>query len=163
MKSPRTGTTLIETLIYAALLATFIGATFAFVASIIGSTDTLLERNEVVTAIEFIERKLSWFAFHAASVQTPAPNASGTTLTFLGSRPELFPATFRWATDTVTLAYPGVAEAPLTNSRVRIVDFSAEHVAPNPESPPVLLVRFTAQSQLYPHLRATSSTTYALP
>jgi len=155
------GATLIEVLIYSALLAIFIGATLAFVASIIGSTDTLLERNEIVAAMEFMEHKLAWLAFQATGVADPAPGSSGSTLILTGADALRFPATFTIATSTVTLAFPGVTATPLANDRVTVRTFLVERYS-TPQVMHALKVTITVESALYPHLVTSSTSYYAI-
>ncbi|MFH0806218.1 MAG: hypothetical protein V1885_00595 [Candidatus Brennerbacteria bacterium] len=161
LKSAR-GATLIETIIYAALLAMFIGATFAFVASILGSTDTLLERNEIVAAAEFVELKLAWLMGQANGVNVPVPSASSTALTIVGTDGLLFPAMFAKTTTTITLALPGTPASALTNTRVTVPTFLVEHFSTNQGSS-TLRVTIEVRSALYPHLVTSSTSYYAIP
>jgi hypothetical protein len=157
----RKGSSLIEVLIYSALLAIFIGATFSFVASILGSTDNLLERNEVVAASEFVEHKLAWLARQATAVSTPPSGQSSTTIAFAGADSALFPATFTWDGTAVLLALPGIASAPLTNGRIVVPSFLAEHFS-TAQTADTLRVEFTVRSAIYPYLMVTSTAYYAI-
>jgi hypothetical protein len=157
----RQGSSLIEVLIYSALLAIFIGATFSFVASILGSTDNLLERNEVVATSEFMEHKLAWLARQATGITIPAAGQSSSTIAFTGADSSLFPATFIWDGSAVLLSLPGVVSAPLTNERIIIPSFLAEHFS-SAQTANALRVSFTAGSVIYPYLTVTSTTYYAI-
>ncbi|MDP3975173.1 MAG: hypothetical protein Q8P88_02735 [Candidatus Jorgensenbacteria bacterium] len=157
----RKGSSLIEVLIYSALLAIFIGATFSFVASILGSTDNLLERNEVVATSEFIEHKIAWLAGQATGIAVPASGQSSTTIVFTGADSALFPATFAWGSSTLSLALPGVAAAPLTNGRILVSSFLAERFS-SAQTANTLRVGFNIGSVIYPYLTVTSTTHYAI-
>lgn len=157
----RQGSSLIEVLLYSALLAIFIGATFAFVASILGSTDNLLERNEVVAASEFIEHKIAWLAGQATGITVPVSGQSSTTLVFSGSDTSIFPATFAWNGSVISLALPSTPATPLINGRVVARSFLAGHFS-SPQTASTLQVEFTVGSIVYPYLTVTSTTYYAI-
>lgn len=157
----RQGSSLIEVLLYSALLAIFLGATFAFVASILGSTDNLLERNEVVAASEFIEHKIAWLAGQATSITVPVSGQSSTTLAFSGSDPSIFPATFAWNGSVISLVLPSTSATPLTNGRVAVRSFLVEHFSSLPTAN-TLQIKFTVGSIVYPYLTVTSTTYYVL-
>lgn len=146
---------------YSALLAIFIGATFSFVASILGSTDNLLERNEVVATSEFIEHKIAWLARQATGIAVPASGQSSTTIAFMGTDNALFPATFAWNGSVISLTLPGTMSAPLTNERIVVPSFLAEHFS-STQTSDTLRVAFTAGSVIYPYLTVTSTTYYAI-
>jgi prepilin-type N-terminal cleavage/methylation domain-containing protein len=157
------GFTLLEVLIYSLILSIFMGAAFAFMGSILGATDTLLERNEVIVNQEFIERKLNRFAPFATAIVTPGANSSSTEELRLNvSNAALNPVIFSLNEGAINLSVGGEPSVPLTNNRVNISSFLAEHFD-NSSSPPILRVYFEVKSNIYQHIVSTTTLNYVLP
>jgi len=158
----RSGFTMVEILIYSAILAIFLGAVFSFIASILGTTDNLLERNELLANTEFVESKIGWLTSLATGVTTPAPNSSGTALKMNLSDLTLDPALFSLTSSTINLSFASGTPAALTNDRVRVTTFEVKHLAAS-SSPPQLKISLALQSAIYPNIVATTTLFYVLP
>lgn len=159
----RNGFTLIEVLIYSLILAMFLGAAFAFIASVFGTTDTLLEQNEVIVNQEFIERKINRFAPYATAIVTPGPNSSSTAELRLDVSNAAFnPVVFSLNGGVITLSTAGGTAVPLTNNRVSITYFLAEHFATS-SAPSVLRLYLEMKSNIYSHIVSTTTLNYVLP
>lgn len=157
----REGATLIEVIIYAALLAAFLGVTFAFISSVLGTSDILLERNEVVATSEFVERKLGWIFSGANAVTAPPKGTSSVTLTLGGRDAAVYPATVV-GTTTLTLMTAGGGAAALLGNRVNLVSFLAEHLSGS-QATSAVRVTVVLRSVVYPYLTVSSTHFYAFP
>ncbi len=157
------GFTLLEVLIYSLILAIFLGAALAFIATIFSSTDVLLERNEVIVNQEFIERKISRFAPFATAIIIPAANSSSTQqLRLTVVNPTLNPVFFSYGDQKLTLSTGGGAAVPLVNNRVRVSQFLVEHLATT-SAPAILKIQLELKDNIYPHLVSTTTLSYVLP
>lgn len=161
-KDKNGGFTLIEILLYSVILAVFLGATFAFLGSILGSTDTLLEQNEVLANQEFVERKLDWLVSYATAVTAPATNTSSTvSFTITTASSSLNPAVFSKNGNELWLSLAGGVSTTLTGSRVKLTDFIAEKIVATSSSP-ILKIYFALESTIYKKIIATTSQSYVI-
>lgn len=159
----RSGFTLLEVLIYSLILAIFIGATAAFVTGIFGTTETLLERGEVVANQEFIERKISRFAPFATAIIVPPANGSSTAeLRITVADAALNPVVFSLAGENLNLSTGGGTAVPINNNRVSVPAFRAEHFVSS-SSPPILRVYLEIKDKIYPVILSTTTLNYVLP
>lgn len=155
------GFTLFEVLIYSAILAIFIGAAISFISSVLGMSDALLEKNEVLANQEFVERKLNWVLGSASAVAFPPANSSGTGLYVNGNVPAVYPAVFSLSGNQLTLSNGGGAAAAITSGRVKVSAFEVEHYS-NSQSTSTIKVRFSLESVVFPHLKSSSSLFYVI-
>lgn len=162
IKNSRSGFTLIEVLIYSVILAIFIGAALSFIASILGSTDTLLERNEVLANQEFVESKIYWILGQASSVSSPAANASGTVLTAEGTNPAVYPASFNFYDNQITLALAGQPAVTLTNNRVKAGQFLVQRFS-NIQTSSTVSVTFGLSDVTFPYIQSSTTIFYVFP
>lgn len=79
----RKGFTLIEVLIYSALLAIFFGGSLFFLNSMLDSSGSISEKIELLATQEFIERKMEWAVSQSKEIVTPLPGATGNNLTLV--------------------------------------------------------------------------------
>ena len=157
----QSGFTLIEVLIYSVLLAVFLGAAFSFVASILGSTDTLLEKNEILANQEMVERKIAWVLSRSAGISTPLINSSSTSLSVLGSVAGVYPAIFSTSTNNIRLSLAGGVAVPITNNRVKVNKFLIERFSVNKASSS-LRVSLDISSAIFNYLRVTTTIFYVI-
>ena len=158
----RSGFTLIEILIYSVILAIFIGAAFSFIASVLGTTDTLLERNEVLANQDFAERKIYWILGQATGILAPGPNSSGTVLTVGGNDPAIYPVNLTLVSGQITLALPGKEAAALTNNRGRADQFLVQTFS-NSQTSSTLAVTLGFSDTLFTHIRSSTTIFYVFP
>jgi len=156
------GFTLMEVLIYSALLGLFIGAAFVFISSILGSTDTLLEKNELIANQELIEGKMNWLFGGATKVLAPAPASSSSQLRLTGSSTTIYPATIALSNNNLMLSLNGGATTSITSNRVRVLQFLSEHFSNN-QSTSTIKLTMTLQSSVFNQLVSTTTLTYVLP
>ncbi|MBI5732536.1 hypothetical protein HY967_01070 [Candidatus Jorgensenbacteria bacterium] len=158
----RTGFTLIETVIYSALLAVFIVGAFLFLNSILDGSVRTLERNEVVANQEFVEQKLRWILSGAKSVSVPSTGSSSSTLTLEGNATSTYPASFSFASSAIRLSLASGTPVFLTNDRVSVISFLAEHFSSSQASSSIV-VSFAISSANIPAVRTSSTNSYILP
>lgn len=158
----RNGFTLIEVLIYSALLAIFIGAAFAFISSILGTTDTLLEKNEVISNREFVERKIKWIFSGASEVLEPEPMSSSSKLKLNGSLANIYPAILSLEGNKLMLSVGGGASTTITNNRVRVTEFRVEHYSNN-QSTSTIKLTFALESSIFDYLKTSTTIFYVIP
>ncbi|MEN9582421.1 MAG: hypothetical protein RL641_375 [Candidatus Parcubacteria bacterium] len=123
-----TGFTLMETILYVALLSIFLTGTFLFVNSILSTSSNIIERNEVVANREFIDSKLHWLLSQATGVSAPVLGSTGGSLTITGATAGMYPAVITLSNNQLLLSLAGGATAPITNSRVQITSFAVSHI-----------------------------------
>lgn len=162
IRNCQSGFTLIEVLIYSVILAVFLGASFSFVASILGTTDNLLERNEVIANREFVERKFNRLVTYAGSIIVPAANSSSTQLKLQLKDADLDPAVFNLDGDVLTLSIDDRAAVPIVNNRIKVTSFNVEHFV-KPGEKPIIRIYLALKSRIYSHIVATSTYSYVLP
>lgn len=160
--SSNDGFTLIETLIYSVILAIFIGAAFSFIASILGTTDTLLERNEVLANQDFAERKIYWILGQSAGIAVPGPNSSGTILAVQGSDTAIYPASLTLSNNQIMLALPGKPATALTNNRVQANLFFVQTFN-NSQTSSTLAVTFGLNDAAFSNIQSSTTIFYVFP
>ncbi|KKU93983.1 MAG: hypothetical protein UY26_C0003G0133 [Candidatus Jorgensenbacteria bacterium GW2011_GWA1_48_13] len=158
----RAGFTLLEVLIYSVILAIFLGAAFAFIASILGTTDNLLERNELLANAEFVGGKLNWLTGIATDVVIPAADATSTELKMNLSDASSSPAVFFLNGPAVNLSLANASSVPITSERIKVTGFNVQHISAS-SSPPQLRIYLSLESNIYPNIVATTTLFYVLP
>lgn len=114
------GFTLIETLIYSAVLAVFLSFVFYTTTQILESTRRTRSQSEVYDEADFIFKKIAWAVTSASAVNIPAPNATSTTLSVNKINFPDNPLIFSWDGLNVFLARGGGAPIMLNSSRARV-------------------------------------------
>jgi hypothetical protein len=153
------GFTLIEALIYSALLALFLGASILFASNVLGASGKVTERNEILANQEFVEKKLNWIVGQSNEILAPISGASGSILTLDGEDINLYPATFSVSNDKLMLNLSGNGNVPITTDRVKVSAFSVAHVS-NQTSVPAIRVTLTLQSASSPSITSTINFSY---
>jgi len=162
-RSGEGGFTLVEVIMYSAILAIFIGGSFIFISTILGNTDNLLERNEIVANEIFLERKIGWLFSRAKNISIPTANSfSTTTVRLEGSDTIVYPAIIAFDNDRIILSLGGQSFESLTNNRVKATSFLAEHYSSS-QSTSTLKISLTLQSRIYSNIFTTSTFFYVLP
>jgi len=161
IKNIMRGFTLIEAIIYSALLALFLFSSILFVSNILGANTRVTERNELLVNQEFLEKKLNYIVGQSNEITLPNVGDSGSVLTLTGANSDLFPATFSLSNNQVMLDLPGEAnDASLTSNRVKITEFSVAHVS-DQTSVPSIRVAFSLSSVNLPAITLTTNFSYA--
>ena len=160
--SSKGGFTLLEILLYSLILALFLGSSIAFVNAILNTSDSSLDRNEIIANQEFIGKKISWIMGSVESIILPNASSSSTSTVSLNLlNANLTPAVFSFENESITLSLAGSSSVPLTNSRIIITDFLAEHFDSD-DSPPTLRISFALQSVLRPSIVSSTTLSYVL-
>lgn len=140
-QTSKSGFTLLDTMIYAALFAVTIGSVLVVVYQIIEGRFRLLARVELVEETNFLMRKIEWALAGLDVVNQPAANATGTTLSVnklgYGSNPIVITST----SSVATIAYGGGPAASLTNESLLVRNLVFEHLG---GTNPGVKVTFTA-------------------
>ncbi len=157
------GFTLIETILYSALLAIFLSATFLFVNNILSTSGNILERNELAANKEFIDYKLNWLISQATDVTVPAPGLSAASITITGPTPTIYPAVITLSNGQLMLSLAGAAANPITNNRIKVTSFIASHIDTSTDLQE-MRVTINAQSSTKPNIVSTGDVfSYVIP
>ena len=153
------GFTLIEAIIYSALLALFLFSSILFASNILGANTRVTERNELLVNQEFLEKKLNYIVGQSNEITLPNVGDSGSVLTLTGANSDLFPATFFLSNNQVILNLPDeVNDAPLTSNRVKVTEFSIIHIS----SLPAIRVTLALSSINLPAITLTNNFSYVI-
>jgi len=152
------GFTLIEVIIYSGILALFFAAILVFVSNILGSVDSVQERNEVLANQEFIERKLNWILHIASQIQIPTVGATTSELKVLLN--DASTADFVLSGNILTLKLGAGNAVALNSLRTNVTNFS---VANTTTSPTQISVSLDVKSVAYPKIISSSTFFYVLP
>ena len=152
------GLTLIEVLIYMAILAVFISGIFVLFNRALDSAELLRLRAETAANAEFVMRKIEWAASGAKTINIPTANNSSSQLSMdkfvAGSNPLIFVLNG----EKITLAKGGGAPIDLTNDKVRITQFLVEHFS-SIDNPSTLKVALTVENKPSGRFNQIASTT----
>jgi len=159
IKNIMRGFTLIEAIIYSALLALFLFSSILFASNILGANTRVTERNELLVNQEFLEKKLNYIVGQSNEITLPNVGDSGSVLTLTGANSDLFPATFSLSNNQVMLDLPGEAnDASLTSNRVKVTEFSIIHIS----SLPAIRVTLALSSINLPAITLTNNFSYVI-
>ena len=154
------GFTLIEVLLYAALLSLFFGFSIVSTINIFSMNRLFLERTEVLQNQEFIRQKIKWAFHQAREISVPSPNlSSATNLTLTAYDSSLNPISFSFSSSSLLLSLSGGELVPLEGGRVRVASFLADHRSSSQTSS-TLMVTIGLQSRQDP--RVSSTVVYSL-
>jgi hypothetical protein len=157
------GFTLVEALLYSAILATFLGFTFISTYGVFASNATLLKRNEIAANEEFIEAKIAWVMGHAGTVLSPDPHTSSaagfTVITYIE---DTDPAVFDLVGGDLRLSLAGGAPSVLNNDKVVVSDFLVEHFS-NTQATSSVRVSFTLRDISDGDIFSSPSFLFVLP
>ena len=157
------GSTFIEILIYAAIVAGFLQVVILFFHATLDATDRIAERNELLANQEFIDQKIKWLFGQASVVSFPALSSSSSVrFTLSGASSTLYPATFTFTSSSIFLYIPSVATSSLALQRIQIVSFKAEHLS-NAVATSSVRVSFHLRSVALPSIESSTTLTYTLP
>lgn len=153
---------MIETVIYSALLAIFLSATFLFLNNILSTSGDIIERNELAVNKELLDYKLHWLFETATNVTTPVAGASAGTVTITGPT-AVYPAVITLNNGQLMLSLSGAAANPITNNRVNVTSFSATQIGTSALFREMRIV-VSLQSRAKANIMSTNEVfTYELP
>lgn len=142
------GFTLIEILLYSAILSIFIGLAFFMVSQTLDTTRKLRSKLEVTEETEFITKKIDWAIIDASAITSPAQNATSTTLTVNKTNFSNNPLSFTWDGLNVYLTR-GASSPPiqLNNSKMRVSSVLFENVRDSVNDQSILRVTIVGQNR----------------
>lgn len=149
------GFTLIEVLIYSALLAIFLGGSIALLNDILSSSGKVSDKTEILFSQEFIDKKLEWIISSSKIVQEPAANSSSSVLRLILDDAASTPISISQGTSTLEISWGGGSPVELNNSRVKITDFSVSHIV-IPNMPSQLRVNFNSSGLIGSRVASSS-------
>lgn len=115
-----TGLTLIETIIYSALIAMILGGSFGVVYQVLRGTDWLMGEIVREQELSFIFGKINWSLVNIESIASPAQNSTSSVLILNKRDFAKNPIVFSFSSSSVYLKLGSDESLPLNNSRVLI-------------------------------------------
>ena len=152
------GFSLIEVLIYSSLLAFFISSIFIFLNSILGSSDRIGERNELVANQDLILRKMHWLLFNqTSSIKEPVAGSSSTLIKVKGLDSKTY--TLDLNGGQILFSEVGGTSTPITNNHVNVTKFVVDHFS-NGQSNTTFKISLVLQSRNLPSINTSSTFFY---
>jgi type II secretory pathway component PulJ len=140
-----TGFTLIEVVIYSALLAVFLGFAFVSAQNVFSVNSSLLGRSELAANEELVHRTVAWLVRQASGIDAPLQGGSSpTAFTLRTYDVATDPAVLVLSGEVLSLSLAGGPSVPLTNDAVRVTAFTASHIS-NAQTSASLRVAFTLE------------------
>lgn len=152
------GLTLIEVLIYMAILAVFVSGIFTLFNRALDSAELLRLKAETAANAEFVMRKIEWATSGAKTVNIPTANNFSSQLSIDKFASSSNPVIFALSGEKITLAKAGGAAINLTNDKVRITQFLTEHFS-SVDNPSTLKITLTVENKPSGRFNQVASTT----
>lgn len=152
------GLTLIEVVIYLAIMAIFISSAFLLVDRFLENAERTRIKIETAANAELVARKIEWAMSGAETVNFPAVNSSSTQFSINKFVSSYNPIVFALSGDKITLLKSGGTAINLTNDNVRVGKFLAEHFS-TVENPSTLRITLSIENKSNGRLNQTASTT----
>lgn len=144
-KAERKGFTLIETIIYIALLSLIMSGSLLAAHNIIESSRKLEDKIVASAEGEFILKKIDWALNGAQTIYSPVSGATGTLLSV--DKPSLpgseNPLVFYASSSAVEMTRGANAANLLSTENVEIENLVFEHIPPDADKPRAITVTFT--------------------
>ena len=164
-KIMRKGFTIIETVIYTALLALVFTTLLLAVNQLLETKNQVAARLEVEEEANFLMGKIAWALSGASAITAPAPGATSTTLTAQQFNSARDPLTIGLSDGTMRMQYGAGATTTLSAESVVVRTLVFEHVAGsgNPAVRITLVLDTYSVGQFARHgAQTTAETTIAL-
>lgn len=155
----RKGFTLLETIIYAALLTAVIGAALASAYQILSAGDQLRSRTEVEEEARFVMRKIAWAVAGTTAITAPAANATSSLLSVTTTYPSANPIAIDASGGAARIRAGSGAATVLNGDTVRVTDIVFTHRPATSNASAAVSVSLTVQAASSDIARATASTT----
>ncbi len=147
VQSKARGFTLVESLIYSALLAIFLVSTFVVTTQTLENTSRTRGKLEVSEEAQFIFKKIEWAVTGATTTTLPAANSTGTVLNVSKANFVNNPLEFSLSDGVVYLKRGGGSLVALNNDRVQITDLLFDHRRDDTYNQSILVVTLSAQNK----------------
>lgn len=125
------GFTLIETIIYTALVGMVLGASVLTMQSLLDARNRNRSALILEEGMRFALGRINYRVSHASGVTFPA-SGTDTTLTLSMSTPSMNPTTFSLTSGTVMISEGGSAPIPLTGSHLEITLLTFQRLEGSP-------------------------------
>ncbi len=143
------GFTLIETIIYAALVSIIIIFSVLVMYQIIEVQDRLKAKAEIEGEAGFVLQKINWVLGGAYSINQPSAGATSTTLSINKSNFPQNPLVFDAANGNVRLSRAGGNAIILDNQNVVVDNLIFEHLAASGNVPPAVKIAIRVSYSFY--------------
>lgn len=157
------GFTLLEVLLYSAILSLFLGSAFLVVHNVLTSNRELSLRHEILANHELVGERIHWIFAQAEAIESPAPGeTSFTEFRLRTSQASTSPAAFTFFGGEILLSFASGTPTPLTNDRARAANFRATHIS-HSEASSTLEFLLTLQDPSRVSISSTIVRTFRLP
>ncbi len=141
-----TGFTLIEAIIYIALISIMLGFTVLTISQMMDAQSRLKSKIEIDVETDFVLRKMNWALTNALAINQPLINSSSSVLSIDKNGGSENPLVFDLASGSIRLSRGGGAANVLNNQYVTINQLSFEHFAASGTIPEALRTTIVIQS-----------------
>ena len=166
MMKKNSGLTLVETLIYAALISVVIGLLVVVAFQVIDGNSNLSELIFLEEEANFILRKMSWAISGASSINSPSSGQFSTSTLSIdkfeieaGSNPIVFSV----STGTIWLKRGSNSSIPLNSAFVTIENATFTHIAATGTSPAGITAELNLRNTASKKTRSYSISSYLRP
>ncbi|MBI2035315.1 MAG: hypothetical protein HYT12_01380 [Candidatus Liptonbacteria bacterium] len=136
-----------ESLIYSALLAIFLGLAFMVTAQMLENANKVRIKLEVSEEAEFILKKIEWAVTGAATTTLPSANSTGTVLVISKANFPDNPLEFSLVSGIVYLKRGAATSTRLNNDRVSVSELLFDHRRDDTNGQSIILVTLTAKNK----------------
>ena len=140
-----TGFSLIETIIYAALISIIIGMVLLVVFQIVESQDRARAKTEVEEETNFLISKIKWALSGIDIINIPASGASGSTLSVNKFNFSQNPVVIDTASGSLRMAFGTGTQTVLNSGSISIANISFQHIAQTTTTAPAIKTILTTQ------------------
>lgn len=140
------GFTLIEAIIYIALISIMLGFTVLVISQMMDTQRRLKSKIELEAEADFILRKLNWALTNAQNVSQPPLNSSSSVLSIDKNGGSENPLVFDLAGGDIRLSRGGGAATALNNQYVTLNQLTFEHLAASGTTPEAIRTTIAVQS-----------------
>lgn len=155
----KNGFTLIETLLYIALLGIMLGGVIGIYYGFAGSQ----AQNSVQTLVQgesnFVMQKIAWAMSGAVTINQPAAGATSTTLSVNRYDSSANPLVFDLVSNNVRLSRSGGTAQPLINPRTTVKQLEFNHLAASGNQPEGLTITLVVQATSTPSSNSSVAST----
>ncbi len=148
-KNKQRGFTLIETIIYAALISVIIGMTVVAVYQIIQFSDSLNKKNIVEEEANFILRKIGWALAGTPSINSPVSGTTSTVISINKINYSANPIIFDLNSQNLRIKKGGSEPVVLNSQNVAVNNVVFEHIAAIGNKPDAIKTNFQINEKSY--------------
>ena len=143
------GFTLIEILIYMAIMSITIGASLTAVFNLLEGSGKLNSTARIEEEANFIFKKLEWAFGDASAILNPAAGSSGQSVSVTKTGFDENPIVFGLSSGNITMQTGGGQENALNSESIEVNALTFQHIASDGEKPEGLRSSFTLNGKEY--------------